>query len=84
MAVSGDGVGTIGLMPKRVWFAGIGLLGIADLWAAYVRHEGTLSHAIRETFGTDTTAGKARFALAWTALTAWLLPHIWSWPEDRR
>lgn len=69
-------------MRREYWFASIAALGVLDWWCANVRHEGTLSQAGRETFRTDTVVGRAVWVIAWTALSAWLIPHIWRWPKQ--
>lgn len=71
-------------MTRRVWAGGIGSLVALDLYAAYVRHDGTLSHTVRETLRTNTAEGRVLLCLGWATLTAWLLPHLCVWPEDRR
>jgi hypothetical protein len=71
-------------MSPRRWAAALLLLGAVDWWAAYVKHDGTLSHAARLTFATDTRRGRLTLIACWTALTAWLMPHLCIWPEDRR
>lgn len=71
-------------MNRRAWAAGIGTLAAVDMYAAYVRRDGTLSHVVRETFHTDTVEGKVRLCLGWAAASALLLPHLCIWPKDRR
>lgn len=64
-------------MDKKYWIASIATLGAIDVWAAYVKKDGTLSQAGREVFRTDTRTGRLVWAFGWGALTAWLVPHIW-------
>lgn len=71
-------------MSPRAWAAILaGLIGL-DAYCAYVKHDGTASHVIREKLGTDTTAGRVRLLTLWASGSAWLLPHLAIWPEDRR
>jgi hypothetical protein len=70
-------------MPPRAWAAiGVGLIA-ADAYCAYVKHDGTLSHAIREALDTNTRDGRIRLVAIWAAGSAWLLPHLAIWPADR-
>lgn len=70
-------------MPPRIW-AGIGAGLVAlDAYCAYVKHDGTASHAIREVLDTKTPEGRRRLVAIWAAGSAWLLPHLAIWPADR-
>lgn len=68
-------------MNRTAWFGGIAALVVIDIWAAHVKHDGTLSQAARETFRTDTSLGKAAWAAGWSGLSIWLVPHVWKWPN---
>lgn len=70
-------------MNEKVWFASIATLGAVDVYAAYVKRDGTLSQASRELFRTNTTTGKVVWVSFWGCLTCWIIPHILNWPEDR-
>jgi hypothetical protein len=70
-------------MRPRHWAAYIAAGVAIDIYAAYVRHDGTLSHAIRETFRTNTPAGRATFLALLGAGVVWFGPHICIWPADR-
>lgn len=69
-------------MKKEYWYGAILGLAVIDVYAAHVKHDGTLSQAGRTLFRTDTRAGKVVWAASWTALSAWLVPHIWNIPKD--
>jgi hypothetical protein len=70
-------------MSPRAWAAvGLGLLAI-DAYAAWVKHDGTASHAVRLGFHTDTPAGKVALCATWAGLTAYVLPHWCTWPVDK-
>lgn len=70
------------IMNKKFWIGVFAVPAAADLYAAFVKHEGTLSQFGRETFRTDTAAGKAAWIASWAALSAWLIPHVCKWPQD--
>lgn len=69
-------------MKRSMWIASIVTLGVIDVWAAHVKHEGTLSEAGRKTFRTDTRAGKVVWVCSWSALTVWFVPHILKQPVE--
>lgn len=71
-------------MTPRGWAIVLGIPAAIDVYAAYVRHDGTLSHTIRELLDTDTTAGRLRLLGLWAGASALLLPHLMIWPADRR
>lgn len=70
-------------MDKKIWAGAFVVLGIIDVYAAHVKHDGTLSQAGREVFRTNTPVGKAVWVTGWTGLSAFIIPHIWKWPPDR-
>ena len=65
-------------MNRWRWYWAAVLATIAAVETHGIAHGGhaTLSHTTRTTFHTHHPAGRAAFALAWAALSAWLLPHI--------
>lgn len=69
-------------MHKKYWIGAIAGLGILDWYCANVKHEGTLSQAGRETFRTNTAAGKIAWIVFWVSLSSWLVPHVIKWPEQ--
>lgn len=71
-------------MRPRHWAAYIATGVVIDVYAAYVRHDGTLSHAIRETFRTNTPRGRAAFLATLGVGVLAFAPHICIWPADRR
>ncbi len=68
-------------MSRNKWFGLLIGLGIFDFYCAKVKGEGTLSQAGREMFQTNTRTGKVVWILSWTALSAWMYPHIIKWPK---
>lgn len=68
-------------MKKEYWFGAIGTLAVIDIYAAHVKHDGTLSQAGRWLFRTHTKRGKIAWCIAWAGLSAWLVPHISNVPE---
>lgn len=58
------------------WWSAIGALGVLDVLADRRHNHSTLSCAIRHTLRTDTRAGRAVLFGGWSALTAWLIPHL--------
>lgn len=66
------------------WFWAVVLTVVAAVETHGIAHAQptTLSHATRATFHTEHPLGRAAFAVAWAALSAWLLPHICT--EDKR
>lgn len=69
-------------MGKKYWLGAIGGLAAIDVYAAHVKHGGTLSETGRWLFRTDTKPGKVVWVASWAALSAWLLPHIWTIPQN--
>ena len=70
-------------MSPRAWRNVALALVAVDVYAAYVKHDGTASHAVRLAFNTDTPAGKVALCAAWAGLTAYVLPHWCTWPADK-
>jgi hypothetical protein len=68
-------------MDKEYWYATLGALAAIDIYAAHVKHDGTLSQAGRYLFKTHTKRGKIAWCVAWAGLSAWLVPHISHVPE---
>ena len=68
-------------MDKKYWFGAIGALAVIDIYAAHVKHDGTLSQAGRWLFRTHTRRGKVAWCVGWVALSAWLMPHIANVPD---
>lgn len=68
-------------MKKEYWFGAIGTLAAIDIYAAHVKHDGTLSQAGRWLFKTHTKHGKVAWFVAWAGLSTWLVPHIANVPE---
>lgn len=63
--------------PAATWAGTLGVLAAYDAWCAYNAVEGdSLSEVTRAVLRTDTARGRALFVVGWTALTAWLIPHI--------
>ena len=62
--------------PRIIWGGTLGALVLVDLWAAYNAIDGdSLSEVVRDTFRTDTNAGRAVLIGAWVGLSAWVIPH---------
>lgn len=59
------------------WAALLAAGVVVEVWALRTgRDEGTLSHATRRAFRTDTRGGRLVFVCGWAALSWWWLPHI--------
>lgn len=69
----------------RVNWAALVVAGAVLEAEALHRHRAshTLSHTARVLFRTDTVGGRAAFAGAWMALSAWLIPHVVRAPIQR-
>lgn len=69
-------------MNRVTWTtAFLGLLGI-DVYIAFVKKgDGTWSMAFRDTFKTNTPAGKIVWVICYCAFSAWFIPHIMNYPE---
>ena len=69
-------------MNRVTWTtAFLGLLGI-DVYIAFVKKgDGTWSMAFRDTFKTNTTAGKIVWVICYCIFSAWFIPHIMNYPE---